>query len=256
VVAIDPLGAVVAGQTVVVVLLALIVVGLLRSHAVVLRQLEELGAGVGDPSADRQQRPIRTVDGVPEPRSESGVVADIEGADLSSGAVVLRVAGVGHRTLLVFLSSGCLTCRRFWDAIGDPRSMGLPDGVRLVVVAKDAAEESMTALSDLAPPDVPLVLSSTAWADYNVPGSPYVVLVDGPDGRVLGEGTGLDWPQVAALLAQATDDMRFVGAQARGKRGAGGREREAMVDTELRAAGIEADHPSLYPSASAPRPDA
>ena len=36
--------------TVVVALLALLVVGLLRSHAAILKQLHELGAGVGDPA--------------------------------------------------------------------------------------------------------------------------------------------------------------------------------------------------------------
>ena len=47
-------------------------------------------------------------------------------------------------------------------------------------------------------------MSSQAWSDYEVPGSPYFLLVE--EGRVSGEGSGSTWSQVRALLGQASDD--------------------------------------------------
>ena len=243
--------AIVAGLVLVVALLALLVVGLLRSHAVVLRKLEELGAGVGDPSG--REAPFRTRSGVPTPGGAVGRVADVEGADLDGGGIALRVVGSPDRTLLFFLSSGCLTCRAFWEALGAPETLQIPEGVRPIVIAKDAGEESLSVLQELAPPNIPLVLSSAAWADYEVPGSPYVVLVDGATSSIVGEGTGLDWPQVAALLAQASGDIAFVGGRT-APRG-NGAARELEVDAQLRAAGITPGHASLYPPAPGGVPD-
>jgi len=55
-------------------------------------------------------------------------------------------------------------------------------------------EESISQLRRLVPTDVPVVLSSAAWDDYRVPGSPYFVFVDGPSGAVTGEGSAAAWP--------------------------------------------------------------
>jgi hypothetical protein len=52
---------------------------------------------------------------------------------------------------------------------------------------------------------VPLLTSSRAWEDFEVPGSPYFVYVDGT-GRVVGEGSAATWPAVATLMGQAHDD--------------------------------------------------
>ena len=76
------------------------------------------------------------------------------------------------------------------------------------------------------------------YADYGVPGSPYVVLVDGTSGRVRGEGTGQSWRQVAELLARSGGpDPAKPGADAR---------RESDVDRELMAAGLLPGDPRLY----------
>ncbi|MBW3653939.1 MAG: glycoside hydrolase family 65 protein, partial [Actinobacteria bacterium] len=64
----------------------------------------------------------------------------------------------------------------FWDEL---RSAALPSGTRLVIVTKGDEAESPVAVRDLAPPGVTLVMSSDAWVDYKVPGSPYVIDVDG-----------------------------------------------------------------------------
>jgi hypothetical protein len=125
-------------------------------------------------------------------------------------AVGIAVVGTPHDTLVAFLSSGCLTCAAFWEAFADPR-LGLPAGTRLVVVTRGEEHESPSALRDLAPPGLPVVLSTGSWEAYDVPGPPYLVHVEGPTGRVLG---------CASLQARA--------------------------DAELLAAGIGPGHPSLY----------
>src|SRR5262249_40547661 len=147
--------------------------------------------------------------------------ADIEGAGLRDDAMHIAVVGARHRTMLAFLSSGCLTCQEFWSAFADPARLDLPADIRLVVVTQDGGDESISALRRLAPAAVPVVMSNSAWLDYNVPGSPYFVLVDGELGRVRGEGTGATWEQVKNLLRQAADDADDAG-------------REARIDRELR----------------------
>ena len=57
-------------------------------------------------------------------------------------------------------------------------------------------------------------MSTQAWRDYEVPGSPHVVFVEGRTGRVRGEGTGQSWAQVAQMLARATGDVDLLDGRA------------------------------------------
>jgi hypothetical protein len=250
----------VAIETVVLVLLVVVVTGLLRSHAAILRQLEELGAGVGDP--DRQPAgPItspvefKVRPGIPEPRDDPSWAdaADLTGAGLRDDVVAVRVVGAEHSTMLAFLSSSCATCATFWDAFRNVNNLTMPGGTRLVIVTKGPNDESPSEIASLAPPGVNLVMSSEAWVDYKVPGSPYFVFVDGPTGRIRGEGTGMSWEQVGNLLAQATGDMSFALGDA-GRRlpnkPESDADRELRIDQELMAAGIFPGDPSLYETAS------
>lgn len=246
----------------VVALLCLLVAGLLRSHAVILRRLHELGAGIEQSSPAAGPTPVaspalRAADinvqpGIPRPSGDDSFASavDIEGATLTEGSVHLRVVGVEHDTLLAFLSSTCLTCSAFWETFGSSKDFNLPEGTRLIIVAKGPHEESPGALSRVAPTGIDLVMSSDAWAHYKVPGSPYFVSIEGRSGRVRGEGTGLDWTQVAGLLAQATGDLRFTmgEAGARKRKPASDAERELAVDRELMAAGLFPGDPRLYPA--------
>ena len=231
-------------ETVVLVLLVVVVTGLLRSHGEILRRLHALGAGLdldaNDAPAVLRPRGDRARDG-----AGLGPAADLSGGSLHDDAVSLPVVGVQHRTLLAFLSSGCLTCRGFWDAFGRPATLGLPNDVRLVVVTKDAAEESVHILRDLAPPDLAVVMSSAAWEQYAVPGSPYFTLVDGATARVVGEGTGASWDQVRNLLAHATGDELDLS----GSPGGGAAATEARIDRDLLAHGIRPGDPRLYRTA-------
>jgi hypothetical protein len=220
-------------ETVVLVLLTVLVAGLLRSHGEILRRLHALGSGLDTDAATTSSVPIDLRGSVSD---SFAAAADVDGAGLRDDAMHVSVVGARHRTLLAFLSSGCLTCRGFWDAFADPPGLDLPNDIRLVVVTKDAQDESISALRKLAPAGIPVVMSNAAWTDYRVPGSPYFVLVDGPAGRVRGEGTGTDWGQVRNLLRQAADDASDAG-------------REARIDRELLDHGIAPGDPSLYRTA-------
>ena len=104
-------------------------------------------------------------------------------------------------------------------------------------MAHDAERERPAKLRELAPEGIPVVMSDRAWSDYEIPGSPYFVLVDG---GVLGEGVATTWHALASLVGDALEDQR----EARGR---GGEERAVRIDETLAAAGIGPGHPSLYP---------
>ena len=249
-------------EAVILVLLCVLVAGLLRSHATILRKLHELGAGVedgsgppggptggsaGTTSATVSARPPRFR--LPEPggRQASAPAHDVVGTSLDDEAVAIRVVGAPSDSLLVFLSSGCSTCGAFWAALGDP-STPLPAGARLVVIVRDADEEHPALLRDLAPPGVQVLHSTAAWDDYAVPGSPYVVLTDGQAGHLRGEGTALTLEQVLSMLGRAGDDAAHRARldARRGDKAAADASREAAVDDELLSAGLQPGDPSLY----------
>jgi hypothetical protein len=254
----------------VVALLAVLVVGLLRSHAEILRRLHELGAGIYDDDEGttvtsatsttggvRSPVELRTRPGVPEPRSAEGMVAtdahDIAGLTPTGSATMAGVVGTGHTTLLAFLSSGCGTCADFWRAFGDGEGTRLPGrDTRLVIVTKGAEAESASAVSQLAPRGVTTIMSTEAYDEYSVPANPYFILVDGPSARVLGEGAAASWSQVSTLLGQAAADagLALDGSPLARSAPAGrmsGPERAERADNDLLVAGIGPGHPSLYP---------
>lgn len=235
-------------QTLLIALLGLLVVSLLRSHAAILRRLHDAGFGLEDEVGDGGSRgvgpvavPLRTRPGVPEPGTGARTVADIVGSSPTGSAVSVAVGG-RRPTLLAFLSSGCSTCAGFWSAFTE--GVPLPGDLRLVIVVRGDEAEDAAAVAALAPRGVVTVRSSAAWVDYDVPASPYFVLVG--SGRVLGEGAALTWEQVHGLLERA------LGAApeptARPLRHAA---RLQDTDAELLAAGLRPGDPSLYPDRGA-----
>lgn len=239
--------AIVIAEAGVLALLSLLVAGLLRSHADILARLTSPGA---EPSPVSE-----TQVGVPLPRSTSTPVHDIVGVTLDGSSVKIGLVGASQRTVLAFLSSGCLICGDFWRAFRDAGPALLPRDARLIILTKDAEHESPTKLRRLAPSDVRVVLSSSAWESYDVPVAPYFIYVDGSG--VLGEGAAASWEQVMSLLGQATEDLEFLdnGNKSRRERRKAkkakrrierGDSRERRVDTELMTAGIYPDDPRLY----------
>ncbi|MFV0316019.1 MAG: hypothetical protein ACK5O2_03535 [Microthrixaceae bacterium] len=259
---------------VVVALLAILVISLLRSHADILRALEELGVSLDpdalDPDALDERAPTRpttrgrssatggdpvseagTIDGVPTPADLLGH----EASDITGVTPAGDAASIGTATgdlLVAFLSTGCMTCHRFWEAFSTGEQLDgdqLGDGTRVVVVTQGVDSESPAKVAELAPPEVSVVMSSDAWEDFGVPVAPYFALV--VDGRVVGEGAAAQWSQVAALLERARGDAALNSGgtggrddQARSRRSVltGNRDR---IDTDLLAAGIRPGDPRL-----------
>ena len=207
----------VAGETLLLVVLTLFVVALLRSHAEILRRLEAL-----DPA-----------DTVPRPESARGGrrAHDLAGTTPSGGARHIAASG---DLLLAFLSSGCSSCARLIDSVPEAAAE-LPAATRLVVVTKSAEVERTRRFRPLEQ-HVDVVMSSAAWDDYAVPGSPYFVHVE--QGAVAGEGSGTSWSRVASLLADALAERAPS-------------ESGPRVDAALEAAGIGPGDPSLYPTSAA-----
>ena len=241
--------ALVVAETVVLGLVLLLLAGLLRSHAELLRRLDELGrtsAGATGTGPARGRR-----DGVPPaPDRPAGAPAvDVVGETLDGDAVKVAVAAGGRDTLLAFLSSSCLTCQGFWDSLRRERRGDVPGDPRVVVVTKDRTHESPSRLRGLVPEDVPVVMSSAAWDAYAVPVSPYFVYVDGLRKAVEGEGAAERWDQIVSLLRDAREDRAASGGVVRPGEpapGGGSRPRALRADVELEAADIGPGHPSLY----------
>lgn len=217
-------------EGVAILLLAVLVVGLLRSHAEMLRALHDLGVRP-DTEGSAAMSGLR-----PRPRLAGNAPSDIAGTTPAGSTVHIGVTGSDSRTLLAFLSTGCSSCLPLWESLRseDPVN-GLTD-TRLVVVTKGPEAESPSRLQQLAPPDTVVVQTTQAWDSYAVPVTPYFVLVDGATGEIVGEGSATTWAQVGSLIVQAADDREVAAS--------GG---ELQADRDLRRAGIGPGHPSLYP---------
>ena len=214
---------IVSVETVVLALLALLVVALLRSHAEILRRLETLPAGGSRPQAP------------PAGPLDERAAADIAGVTPAGDARSFSLGGGGGGdTLLAFLSSGCSSCAALLEAL---ERDGAPAGVgRLIVVTQDPSVERPVRFRAAAE-RVHVVMSSQAWQDYAVPGSPYFIQVSG-SGTVVGEGSATSWERVESLIVDAGEDI----GPAHDVRHAG------RIDEALAAAGLAAGDPSLHPS--------
>lgn len=238
---------------VVVLILVVLVAGLLRSHADILRALHDLGITEtdldGSSGTASPDEPFETRPGVPQPRANEGepTAHDIVGATPTGGSARAAVVATRHTTLLAFLSSGCLTCRDFWDAFAGDLDLPGAD-TRLVIVTQGPDLESPSAVASLAPHDVTVLMSSEAWNDYGIPVSPYFLLVDGPSGAVIGEGAASSWDSVVGMLERSMADTGRTRSGRSTKRSrARGAVREADTDQALAAAGIEPGDARLYP---------
>jgi len=206
------LTAIVVVETILLALLAVLVVALLRSHAEILRRLPEpdeegpsAASTTSGPQAVSLDRSPSLPTHLPAPRGTVSEAHDVAGRTLEGDQVVVSMA-TGANTLVAFLSTGCLTCKTFWDGLQPGVRQPLPGDARIVVVVKDPEFESPAKLRDLAPPDVPVVQSSQAWEDFGVAMSPYFCFVDGATGSVRSEGAAMTWDQVASLLRDSMLD--------------------------------------------------
>lgn len=244
---------------VVVAVLAVFVVGLLRSHADILRALHDAGISLDPDSTDHtgtrsaatptfeSSTPptVRTIDGVPEPAGATGRrAADLSGHTPRGAVRTVAVSGTEAATLLAFLTTGCATCANFWGAFAD--GVQLPPETRLVVVTKGPELESPADVAAMAPDHVLTIGSTEAWDDYGVPVAPYFALVDGRRGVVVGEGAADSWDRVRALLDRALADAGYEGGQVRRRDLLLGKARTERVDRDLIDAGFTPGDERLY----------
>lgn len=103
--------------------------------------------------------------------------------------------------LLAFLSPSCDTCAHFWSAFA--AGVDLPDATDLAVWTEDVdgaiAADYAAQIAGVADAGIVVTHDSSAWSRYDVPVSPYFVLVD-HRGRVRAEGAANTWDRVRALL--------------------------------------------------------
>ena len=228
--------ALVSAETVLLVVVLVLVAGLLRSNAELLRRLGRAEDEGASRSGAYDTVTARPPDVVPPPAvrraGRSTRAAPIAGTTTDGDAVKLDFdGGATMPTLLAFLSSGCATCAEFWETLAQPL---LSDRVQTVIVTHGPDRERRARLRSLAPAGVPVVMSSPAWDDYGVPGSPYFVLVDG---TIAGEGVATTWQALSSLVNDAIEDRLDTHAPTRAE----------TIEATLAAAGIGPDHPSLRP---------
>jgi hypothetical protein len=216
--------ALVVVEGIVIVLLVILVAGLLRSHAEILRQLADLGGG--EPHQSRLHPPRRL--------SRQGPVAVLTGNTTDGGAASFALSGSRGHTLLAFLSTTCVACGSFWQ--GTPPGL---ESIRTLVVTKGEEAESPAELSRLETNAATTVMSTAAWEAFAVPATPYFALIDNRDGRVVGEGSAPTWEQVGEMVNRALADERHSLRRST-------RERKADTDEELARAGIEPGDPRLF----------
>jgi hypothetical protein len=237
--------------TFVVLVLSLLVAGLLRSHADILRSLHELGVGVGDPaSTEARAAPPEGTSRVPawsNNQTELLSAHTVAGLTPSGDARAIAMSNHDGFTLLGFLSSGCATCAGFWETLQNPDALELPDDTRVVIVTKGPDREVPDEVAALTTDRVPVVMSTEAWLDYQVPGSPFFVLVDGGTGLVVGQGVAAQVEQLLDLIHRAEHDRAPRHGRPRTSSGRNGPQREADTDEVLAMAGIHPGDPSLYP---------
>jgi hypothetical protein len=211
-------------EGIVIALLVILVAGLLRSHAEILRQLAELGGG--ERRESRLQPPRRL--------SRQGPLTVLSGNTTDGGSATFALSGSRGHTLLAFLSTTCVACGAFWQ--GTPPES---EGIRTLLVTKGEEAESPAELSRLETNAATTVMSTAAWESFAVPATPYFALIDNRDGRVVGEGSAPTWEQVGEMVNRALADERHSLRRST-------RDRKADTDEELARAGIEPGDPRLF----------
>lgn len=202
------------GLLVVVVLLAVVVFALVRAQAVTSRRLALLERRLlrAQRRTEAALDPVPTTPGdtmtIPTTSSASSAgddLVDLRGVTVDGEQTEYALETLETPTLVAFLSTTCGICLSLWERLRDE---GL-DGVPAVVVTKDAAVEKVDVVRDMTDSgSLPVVMSSEAWDDYEVPGSPYFLVVGGDPGVILAEGEASSWDEVRSLARQSHPAIR------------------------------------------------
>jgi hypothetical protein len=215
-------------EAIVIGLLVVLVAGLLRSHAEILRQLHALGGG-----EHQTESPVRS------PRRAGlgpSPLANLSGPTPEGGTASVALAGSRGYSLLAFLSTTCTSCQPFWQGLSGDLNFS---GARPILVTRDPSEERPREIARLASGKVTTVMSSQAWDAFEVPATPYFALIDNANAAVVGEGSAANWGRVGEMVSRALSDHGHPLHRSTSAR-------KADVDEELREAGIEPGDQRLY----------
>jgi hypothetical protein len=116
--------------------------------------------------------------------------SDFDGVTPDGTTVTIAVVDSVDPVLLLFLSATCLGCLDLWAGTAALRA-GLPEGLRIVIVAKGPEDEDADAIGALAPAGTEVVMSSAAYRHYRVGGAPFLVVVVGHEVRTEGVAWGV-----------------------------------------------------------------
>ena len=239
---------------VVLALLALLVAGLLRSHAEILRALHSLGV-TWIPRAPttvpaRHRRSARRSSG--RRRCRSGLHARRSTSSAPRPSTTRSASRSSAPSTSRCSRSSRVGAARAWrsgtcSATADPSRCPVTRGS--CASARTRARRASRASAASRRPTIPTVMSSKAWADYDVPVAPFFVLVDGDSGEVIGEGAANEWDQVQSLLHTALDDAGMLDRKGTtSKAGAGGKpERRRRARGARRPRPARRGHPARRP---------
>ncbi len=228
--------AVILAMGVVILLLTLVMVGILRSHAEILRKLDALGMGNDDGHAHENQLSLVAV-------TERRSAADVSGISPDGEPVVVSIGSGTSPTLIAFLSTSCSSCEVFWENLDNSDQYFGGYKHRVLIVTRGEDEESPTRALGLRRGHADVIMSSGAWEEFDVPGAPYFAVVD-PDKGLVGEGTATTFEALEEFLADSINDATWDARRSAGTEDPS----EGRIDAELRAAGIEPGDPRLYPA--------
>lgn len=226
----------VVGLALIVGLLGMLVVGLLRTQAELIRRLDSLGIRLDDENSGAPITLSRHPENAASPTEIVGTTA--------SGEPVVKSLSVGTDPILVaFLSTTCNSCAEFWNAFDTDELKIHAARYRVVTVTLGPNEESPTRAKSLMKGDAEVVMSSEAWTQFEVPGAPYFAVVDPTQGSIIGEGTAGDMNALSTFLSDASGDRRWDKERTRDRTDA---DREQTVDEELKRAGLYPGDPRLH----------
>ena len=215
--------ALVVVSTFVVLVLGILVAGLLRSHADILRSLHELGVGVGDPLTDAGAVNASTTGGdrlgrpatLPPHRGAEPAARPrptVAGVTPTGDARAISVTNSDGLTLSPSSRRAAPPAPASGTRCSNPAGSTYPTATRAVIVTKGPDREVPCEVQARTTGHIPVVMSTEAWVDYQVPGSPFFVLVDGATGTKVGQGVASHVGQLAELVRRAEHDRGGDGA--------------------------------------------
>jgi hypothetical protein len=192
-------------------LLAALCVGLLRTNASLTRRVDALEIAA-ERTRRRQSAGSRTetsqestmessVGGGADDDDEGGLVS-LDGTSPDGRPLSVDLQGDDPQ-LIAFLSTSCGICTSLWERMQSGALAAESPQLRSVVVTKSASLEDTDRVQELTGAgDVPTVMSTQAWEDYEIPGSPYFLLVGGDPRDVIGEGPVSGWADLSAIVGR------------------------------------------------------